>query len=983
MAATRRDNSRGNGQGELVRDKPLLMLMDGHAMVHRAFHAIQQPMTVRSTGEEVRGVYGFTNTFLRALQDWHPTHCAIAFDMRGPTFRHVEFEAYKAQRPEAAPELQAQFPKVRRLMEAFNIPIYEMEGYEADDVLGTLCRQAEERRIEVVILTGDTDTLQLVSPWVRVALHYSIQERKVYDEAAVRERYGGLEPCSQPDVKALQGDPSDNIPGVPGIGAKTAVKLIQERGSLENLYEHLDDVKPPRIQNLLGEHKDQAFQGKWLATIVKEVPVTLGLEGMTFGTYHREVVLDVLRDLEFSSLVNRIPEGRDGSADGGASSPAGETALGEDAGPSGSRRAASPTGSAQTGAYRAQPVQGALLEGSDESRAREAASPLEYVTVNTWEKLESMIADLRRAGSFAFDTETDDLDPMTARLVGISFSCAARRAYYVPVGHRGKQGIAPEQLPRGKVLEALRGLFEDASVEKTAHNANFDMMVLRSCDVAVLGLDFDTMVAAHIVGRNAVGLKQLAFQLLSEEMTPISDLIGTGRNQTTFDQVPIEQAVPYAAADADMTWRLRRVLEPMVNEVEGRRILDEVEIPLVPVLVTMQRAGILVEQECLLQMSESLTEQIYNLEDAIYQAAGQRFNINSTQQLGSVLFEKLLPISRLREMGLPVPKRTKTGYSTDSSVLEALHGADPIVDRVLEYRQLAKIRSTYLEALPSLVNPKTGRIHTSYNQVGSATGRFSSSDPNLQNIPIRTDLGRQVRRAFLAEPGWSLLAADYSQVELRILAHLSQDQGLVDAFHNDEDIHAATSAQVYEVPIHEVTPDMRRLAKVMNFGIIYGLSAHGMSQQTDMDVHQSQEFIKSYFAKYPGIRDYIESTKRQARAQGYVQTLLGRRRYVPEINHSNFNVRQAAERVAINMPVQGTAADLIKLAMIGLHERIHADRLASRMLLQVHDELIFEVPPEEMETMKELVLELMPSALELIVPLKVELKIGPTWGDLE
>ncbi|MBI4312206.1 MAG: DNA polymerase I, partial [Chloroflexi bacterium] len=836
---SRRSSSQPSAQASLVAEKPLLMLMDGHAMVHRAYHAIQQPMTVRATGEEVRGIYGFMNTFLRALQDWKPTHVAIAFDMRGPTFRHLEFEAYKAQRPEAAPELQAQFPPVRRLVEAFCIPIYEQEGFEADDVLGTLCRQAEQAQLETVILTGDTDTLQLVTPWVRVALHYSIQERKVYDEAAVRERYGGLGPVSQPDIKAMTGDASDNIPGVPGIGPKTAIKLITDFGSIEALYQRLDEVKPPRIQELLRRHHDAAIQGKRLCTIVRDVPVALDLERMRFGGYDRDDVLAVLRDLEFSSMVSRIPPGtgarpplppslgegdREGEVRGmgAATTPlhagdgASDTRRGEVSSPA-SRLPPSSGEGDREGEVAAAPVQGMLVEvpGSEKPIA-------DYVTVATPEALEAMIAELRAAGSFAFDTETDNLDPMLAHLVGLSFAVRPHHAWYVPVGHTDGA-----QLPIAHVLDALRRLFADPSVKKTAHNANFDMMVLAEHDVEVQGLDFDTMVAAHIAGSNAIGLKQLAFQLLKEEMTEISALIGSGKKQTTFDHVPIDLAARYSAADSDMTWRLRLVLEPKVAAVHGEAILRDMELPLVPVLVAMQRNGILVDKARLQRMSEALTQQIHTLEEAIYQEAGQQFNINSTQQLGTVLFEKLLPPARLKEMELPAPKRTKTGYSTDSAVLEDIRKAHPIVDKVLEYRQLTKLKSTYLETLPTLINPRTGRIHTSYNQVGSATGRFSSSDPNLQNIPIRTELGKEVRRAFLAPDGWSLLAADYSQVELRVLAHLSQDPGLLAAFRRGEDIHAATASQVYGVALNQVTPDMRRLAKVMNFGIIYGLSAHG------------------------------------------------------------------------------------------------------------------------------------------------------------
>ncbi len=919
------------------------MLMDGNAMVHRAYHAIQQPMTVRRTGQEVRGVYGFTNTFLRALSEWKPTHCAIAFDVKGPTFRHEQYKEYKAHRPPTAPELHAQFPLVRQVLEAFEVPIYEMEGYEADDVIGTLCAQAEEAGLDTIILTGDTDTLQLVTPQVRVVLSYSVQQQKVYDIPAVRERYGGLGPEHIPDIKALEGDPSDNIPGVPGIGRGTAVKLILQFQSLDEVYRRLDEVKPPRIQQLLRDHEEAAFDGRDLTTIVRDMPVELDSESVKFGSFDRDRVAGALRDLEFISMINRVPGGDDTS--------------------------------------QARPRQGTLLDMDEPSQDGEPVSRSlegDYRCVDTTEALEALVEELRTAGRFAFDTETSGIDPVRSDLVGLSFSTQEGLAYYVPVGH-----AEGRQVSLGEALEALKPLLEDPSIAKTAHKASFDMTALQNYGVRVQGLEFDSMIAAQLLGHNAIRLKQLAFQLLHEEMTPITALIGTGRKQITFDKAPIEEATPYAAADADVAGRLRAILEPRLERRGVRKVLEEMELPLIPALVDMQAWGIIVDTDELRQMSDRISEELGGVEDEVYRDAGERFNINSPQQLGVILFEKLLPPARLRELELPAPKRTKTGYSTDASVLETLKDAVPMVSKVLRYRELNKLKSTYLDALPTLVNPKTGRVHTNYNQVGSATGRFSSSDPNLQNIPIRTELGRQVRRAFKAEPGWSLIAADYSQIELRILAHLSQDQGLLDAFHRDEDIHAATASQVYGVSIEQVTADMRRLAKVMNFGIIYGLSAHGMSQQTDLDMQESAAFIESYFAKYPGIGFYTEEAKQQAREKRYSETILGRQRFLPEINHSNIHTRQAAERIAINMPIQGTAADIIKIAMIRIHNRMKESGLASRMLLQVHDELIFESPPQEMEAMKEIILELMPSALELSVPLKVDVKVGPTWGDLE
>lgn len=910
----------------------MFLLMDGHAMVHRAFHAIRQPMTTRSTGQEVRGAYGFMNSFLGALFEWRPTHCAVAFDMQAPTFRHLKYSEYKSHRPRTPVELQAQFPIVHQLMESFGVATYEMEGYEGDDVLGTLALHAERMHLDTIILTGDTDTLQLVSPFVRVALNYSSREKKIFDESAVRQRFGGLNPKQLPDVKALQGDVSDNIKGVPGIGGKTAVKLIQQFGSIESMYENLSQVAAPRIQDLLNRHRDQASLSKILATIVRDVPLDIDNDAMLFGNFDRNNVLETFRNLEFTSMVRRIPEFR---------------------------------------------MPHKLLPVTSDVQDRVDGQP-QYRVVNSMKDLEAMVAELRSSGLFAFDTETSDINPMRCELVGLSFSVDSGRAFYVPVGH-----IENDQIPIQDVLAKLKVLLEDVKVSKVAHNANFDMTVLRNYGIEVRGLVFDTMVAAQMVGQNAIGLKQLAFQLLNEQMTTITEILGSGKKQITFDRVSIEQAAAYAAADADMTYRLHKRLTPMLERTEAAEVFNDVEIPLVQVLVQMQHNGISVAVDDLRQMSTNITGEIRRLEATIHKDVGEQFNINSPQQLGVVLFEKLLPLAKLRELGLPSPKRTKTGYSTDASVLDGLKG-HPVVDNVLEYRQLTKLKSTYVDALPVLVNSITGRIHTRYNQVGSATGRLSSSDPNLQNIPIRTELGRQVRCAFVAVPGWSLLAVDYSQIELRVLAHLSGDDGLIEAFKRDEDIHAATASEVYGVSLDAVTPSMRRLAKVMNFGIIYGLSAHGMSQQTDLDFNKSTEFIEGYFRRYPGIRDYVQNLKVWARDRRYVETLSGRRRYIPEINDSNFHVRQAAERMAVNMPIQGTAADIIKVAMVRIHERMRRDShlSRSRMLLQVHDELIFEVPPDEIEAMQSMVLELMPSAMKLEVPLKVEMKLGPTWGDL-
>ena len=903
------------------------MLLDGHALVHRAWHAISvnQHFSVSRTGEDVTAVYGFINTFLKAIQDWQPTHCAITFDLPEPTFRHKLFEEYKAQRPPSPPELVPQFDRVRQLMEAFRVPIYEMEGYEADDLLGTLARLAELEGIETVILTGDTDTFQLVSPLVRVVLQSRRQEQRVFGEAEVEARYGGLTPSHQIDLKALKGDPSDNIPGVPGVGEKTAIKLLLEYETLEAIYENIEAIKPPGLQKRLADNKDAAFLGKELAAIVRDLPVDLDIEAADFGDYSREDVVNFLRDLEFFSMVNRIP------------------------GPSLSLEV--PTGA-----------------GAATATDR---ITVDYKTIDNEEEFDGLVESLASSGGFAFDTETSGLDPMQAELVGLSFSVEQGHGRYVPVGH-----ALDRNLPVDGVLAKLKPVLEDENIPKTAHNGNYDLTVLSNYGVQVKNLSFDPMIASHLLGRKALGLKSLALDILNEEMTPITDLIGKGRKQITMAQVLVADASPYACADADMTFRLKSIFD---QELQSRNLLGlfaDVEIPLVPVLVSMQRHGISLDVASLRKMSHDMEGEIGRLEADIFELVGHEFTINSPQQLSEVLFN---------EIGLPKTRRTKTGYSTDANSLENLRGVHPIVNKLLEYRQFTKLKSTYLDSLPHLVNPRTGRVHTSYNQTGTSTGRLSSNDPNLQNIPIRTELGRGVRKAFVAQgaPDWLFLSADYSQIELRVLAHMSRDKELLAAFHRGEDIHTATGAMMFDVSIDKVTSDMRRIAKILNFGVIYGLSAYGISQQTEFGPEEGQKFIDSYFAKYPDIRAYLDGTREQVRARGYVETVLGRRRYIPEIESPGFQARQAAERMAVNMPIQGTAADIMKVAMLRVHDRLAKGGFRAKMLLQVHDELLFELPGEEQESLAEMLREEMGSAMELAVPLQVDIKAGYNWGDME
>ncbi len=903
--------------------KQLLLLFDGHALVHRAFHALPA-LSLPNTGEPTGAVYGFASMLLKVLAELKPTHWAMTLDSPGPTFRHEKFEEYKAHRPPAPDELKIQFTRVKELIKAFNMPSFEVPGYEADDIIGTICKKASEQGIDIIIVTGDTDTLQLVSPHVRVLTPKPgrpFSDTVIYDEAAVQQRYE-LSPDKLTDFKGLKGDPSDNIPGVRGIGEKTATKLIQAFGSIEGIYQHIDEVTPPKTQEALRQNEQAARQSKELATIDIDVPIDFDLEACHVSTYERGKVAELFRELEFSSLLPKLPQ-------------------------------------TMTDEEQPAPV---------EQQASEVET--DYQIVDTAEALDKVVSALSRAESFVFDTETTSQNPRQASLVGISLSITPGKAWYLPVGHS-----SGNPLPIEKVIDKLKPLLENSKLPKVAHNGKYDMTVLQKYKINVQNLSFDTMIAAYLLGEKSLGLKPLAFSKLGIEMTPINNLIGSGAKQISMAWVDIPKVAEYACTDADMTIRLSKLLEKELRAQELWKLFAEVEMPLLPVLLCMETNGVALDTAKLREMSWNMSERMAKLENEIYKDVGHAFNINSTQQLGQILYE---------ELKLPKTRKTKSGYSTEASVLEALKGAHPVIELLLEYRQLAKLKSTYIDALPALIDPDTGRVHTSFNQTGTVTGRLSSSDPNLQNIPIRTEEGKQVRKAFIAEKETSLLlAADYSQIDLRALAHLSHDSRLVAAFLQGEDIHAATASQVFGVPPSEVTRDMRRLAKTVNFGVIYGMSEYGLEQATELSREQAAQFIKSYFEKYSGVREYLDRTKKEAVKNGYVQTLLGRRRYIPEIKSPNAQVRMAAERMAINMPVQGTSADIIKVAMIQLQHEMDRQGLEAKMILQVHDELLFELPHEEERKLRELVLEIMPTAIKLSVPVKVDIKTGKSWGDME
>jgi DNA polymerase-1 len=894
-------------------EKPLLLLFDGNALVHRAFHALP-PLTQPRTGELVNAVYGFASTLLKVFADFKPTHWAVAFDRPAPTFRHEMFEEYKAQRPATPDELKSQIKKVHQLVEAFHIPVFEIDGFEADDVLGTLSKQADERGIETIIVTGDNDMLQAVLPRVKtLAPRRSFTDTMLYNEQAVEQKYG-IKPEQLADLKALAGDVSDNIPGLPGIGEKTAAKLLQQYGSLQGIYDHIEDMTPGKLQNTLREYRTQAFRNKELSTIVKNVPIKLDLKTCQVSHYDRNEVAKLFQELEFIKLLPRLPQ----------------------------IQAESPQPSA-----------------------------VKCHIVNSETALEQLIGELEKAQDFAIEVETTGEKAMVADWVGIAISPAWGEAFYIPLGHQGLN--QPQQLPLTQVTARLRAILENASVGKIAYNGKHVMAVLAGCGVKLENLNFDPMLAAYLLGEKSLGLKALAFNKLGTEIVTPAELTGTGKKQSSLFLLEVNRVADRACASVDIVWSLRESLETELRKQGLWQLFTEVEMALVPVLVAMESDGILLNTDLLRQMSLEMGKELLRLEKEIYSSVGHQFNINSPQQLGRVLFE---------DLRLPQSRRTKTGYSTEASVMEALRGVHPVIEFILQYRQLSKLKSTYVDALPALINHKTGRVHTNFNQTGTATGRLSSSDPNLQNIPIRTEVGNKIRKAIIAPPGAYLLSADYSQIDLRVLAHLSQDPGLIAAFAEDEDIHAITASKLFGIPGDEVTPEMRRNAKTVNFGVVYGMSDYGLEQATNLSREEAAQFIALYFEKYPKVREYLDATKEQARKLGYVQTVLGRRRFLPEINSSNRMVREAAERMAINAPVQGSSADIIKIAMINLHRETEKRNLKSKMLLQIHDELLFEVPEEEVGETESLVVELMSRAFELCVPVKIDIKLGRNWGEM-
>lgn len=931
-----------------------LLLIDGHALAYRMFYALPVEQFTTKQGEPTNATYGFARTLLeQILSENPPEYLAVSFDL-GATFRDELFEGYKGTREKMPDELSVQIERIKQVVRTMNIPIWEMEGYEADDLLGTVARLAKDAPVPVHIITGDRDLLQLVDENTMVELPPSgrfQRDPQYFNVAGVVEKYG-IQPKQIVDFKALVGDTSDNIPGVRGIGEKTATRLLQQYGTLDGIYEHLDELKKGEREKLEAE-KETAYLSYKLAKIVTDAPIELNLDACLTHDFDAAAVLDLFRELEFRSFTRQLAEKAEQDA---------------------------------AASYELTPEEQAL------------SGPYEAITIRTEEELAALVKKLNQARLISFDLETTGLEKMSVDIVGICLAVEPEVGYYIPIGHlqnvpqvasgqlnlfAGEPRLATGQLPLDTVLEAIRPALTNPSIPKVAHNAKYDYTILDRVGLRVTPVTFDTMIGEWLIDPDTKfkGLKDLARQRLGYEMTNIESLIGTGKAQHSFAEVAIGDAAAYGSADAVMTLRLVKPLKDEIARLGLEKILD-IEMPLVAILSDMEQAGVRLDVPFLAEMGRDLDKRLTELEADIHRLAREPFNINSPQQLSDILFTKL---------GLPREglKKNKTGYySTAVNVLESLEPSDDtgIIKCIMEYRELGKLKSTYVDALPTMVNEQTGRLHTSFNQTGSVTGRIASNSPNLQNIPIRTELGQKIRRAFVPEPGWVFVAADYSQIELRILAHITKDQALLEAFWNDQDIHRATAAAVYNIPVEKVTFQQRRFAKSVNFGLIYGMGAFRLARDSDLTLAEAENYIKEYFARFPGIQKYLDDTKEKARRDGYVETLLGRRRYFPvfqsQAGQRNVQAQMRAEREAVNHPVQGTAADIVKIAMIMLHQRL-SDGFRTRMILQVHDELVLEAPAEEVETVQSLVIETMSNAFKLDVPLKVEASTGNNWLELK
>lgn len=888
-------------------NRPKFFLIDGSSYIFRAFYAIGHLSNTK--GLPTNAIYGFTQMLLKVIKQHQPDYLAVIFDSKAPTFRSEVYKEYKANRPAMPETLVPQIPYIKKITEGYRFAILERDGYEADDLIGTIAKGVESE-VDVVIITGDKDILQLVDDRIEV---YDPMKEKTLGVQEVIQRFG-VSPEQVVEVMGLAGDAVDNIPGVPGIGEKTAIQLIQTYGSIENLLTHVDEIPQRRLRENLKTHGDLARLSRQLAIIQTDVPIDYQLKDFSLHSPDLKNLKEIFKELEFNKLLRELLEEKE-------SSPA----------------------------------------------ARD------YRLVTDENELFTLIGNLKKASSFSIDLETTSPYPMWADLVGISFSYIPHQAFYLPLGHKPPK--MTQQLPFSWVLEQLKPVLEDEDIKKVGQNIKYDWIVLKRYGIHLRGIQGDTMIASYLLNptKHHHNLSEIAQEYLDRVVMSYQEVVGSGSKAVPFDQIDLERAKDHGCEDADVTLQLFHLLLPKLNQGGFKELFDQVEMPLVMVLAKMEMNGVKIDLDLLQEYSKEIEIQLQQKMERIYGLAEEVFNINSSQQLGKILFDKLK---------LPVIKKTKTSYSTDVEVLTKLSLQHELPFEILGYRNLTKLKSTYIDALPKLVHPQTGRIHTSYNQTVTATGRLSSSDPNLQNIPVRAEEGNRIRQAFIPEKGWFIVSADYSQIELRLLAHLSQDETLIKAFRQDEDIHARTASEIFGVPIEQVTPPMRREAKVINFGIIYGMSSYGLSQQLGTDAKMAQTYIDEYFKKYSGVQSYIENSLEEAKRKGYVTTLLHRRRYLPDIHSPTAAIRQAAERMAINTPLQGTAADIIKVSMIHIQNRIEEFSLSTKMIMQVHDELVFEVPEDELQKTIPMIQSEMETVMELSVPLKVSIHSGKNWAEV-
>ncbi len=930
--------------------KNKVFLLDGHALAYRSYFAFIKANLTNSEGIPTGPVLGFANTLVKLLDDEKPTHLAVAWDTHAPTFRHEMDENYKANRPPQPDELRVTIPLMKEMVSCFGFHNLEKDGYEADDIIGTLAKRTAEsdKDAEVFMVTPDKDFMQLITG--KIKMYKPMNNGNGFNVIDIEgvEDYFGVKPEKVIDVLAIIGDTSDNIPGVPGIGKKGAPKLIQEYGSLEKAIEAAPGMKAKRAREGLTENADQARLSRTMITINTDVPDIEDWKNLTWDEPDTEKLGEFFKRMEFRTLYRRFSG--DSSPDTGSSKSA----------PSGKKKVHEGQGDLFGTGHAAADLPDSGLKSYDPETVK-------YHLVSSEDELKTLANKLEKASAFCFDTETTGKDAITAELVGIAVCVEAGEAWYIPVGDR------ENELAENLVCDVLKDAFANPESLKIAHNYKYDYTMLQRAGIPVSGPAFDTMIAAYLIDSNQkLSMDQMSTAYLGYQPVPISTLIGSGKNQKSMRDVPVKDVYAYACEDADITFQLYEVLIEKLKQDELYEIAESLEFPLIRVLANMEMRGVSIDTEMLDTFSKELNGDILEIQKKIFDLSGEEFNLNSPAQLGTVLFEK---------MGLPPSKKTKSGqYSTSEQVLTELAPNYEIVEMVLDYRSLSKLKSTYVDALPKLINPETGRIHSSLNQHVAATGRLSSSSPNLQNIPIRTERGREIRKAFIAPEGCKLIAADYSQIELRIIASIAKDEAMIRAFTNDEDIHARTASEIFGLDdISEVDRNMRRKAKEVNFGIPYGVSAFGLAQRLGISRTEAKAIIDAYFDRFPNIQKYINETTQYAAEHGFVKTLMGRRRYIPEIRSSNPNIRGFAERTAINMPIQGTAADLIKKAMITLEEKLETGNFKTRMLLQVHDELLFEAPESEVDPVAELITKEMESAMKLEVPVKVEAGIAGNW----